>query len=391
MQQSSQKRYTSLVSSSKKEINLSVAIAKRDIENILRECIAGHGSFLIRDKMSRACPVDFLRALSEWSRNNSLDVAIRNIIISSLFSSEVKQGGSAIISAMMLTDEVEVVEKKTSCSERDVEDIISDWSSPGISRKIAKEVFYMGASGSEVEISESDSFSSRIRCSSGVSQMASIPAGFSDKNLSDISIPRFCHVVAIDGFIEKVSQIHHLLDKIEDQHLILMARGFLPDVISTLSVNYPDRLKCIPVLVTSWCVEDFLHLEEMGVSCISSEAGMEISSSKLSSPISLCVDKDGIVIEQSSSRRKRKIFVDVGRDLGNLKGLTIDRIKTLVTLSRFTSRKGMTKIKYKDHEMHVPTSSYEAAIRCKKSMEKIFQEVGGIVAIHNSGEKCEKH
>ena len=386
MQQFSQKRFTSLVSSSKKEIDKSINLAKKDVREMLMSCISGEGSFLVGERPSKSCPLDFLRALSEWHRNSFIDMSIRNIIISSLFSSETKQGGSGLISAMMMLDDVEVVEKKSKCSESDIEKIINDWSPQGISNKIAKEVFYMGGCGSEVKILESDSFASRIKCTSGVVQLCSIAGGFSNKNLSDLSIDRLSYVVAIDGFVEKISQIHHLLENLGEQQLILMAKGFLPDVVNTLSVNYPDNIKCVPVVVEDWCISSFLDLEKMEISCVSSEAGMEISSAKLSKLISVSVDVEGIIFENGDFRNGRKIYVELGKDLGDLKGLTTDRIKTLVTLSRFTSRRGMTKIKYKNHEIHVPTSSYEAAARCKKSMENIFQEIGGIIAIQKRGE-----
>ena len=340
---------------------------------------------LVGKKSATCAPTDFPRALSEWPRTDFIDKAIRNIIISSLFSSEVKQGGSAVISAMMLLDEVEILEQKKRCSETDVEKVIFDWSHSGLSARIAREVFYMGGCGSEVNISESDSTATQIKCTSGIMQNAEIANGFLSENISDFSIDEKTHIVAIDGFVEKVSQIHHLLEGLEKQSLLLLARGFLPDVVNTLSVNYPHKIRCIPMTVKDWCVPEFLSLEKLGVSCVSADAGMEISSASLEDLIPVSINSNSIIIK-SNSEKKRKIFVQIGRDLQDLKGLTIDRVKTLVTLSRFTSRKGVTKIRYKDHEMHVPTSSYEAAVRCKKSMENIFQQIGGVIAIQNEGE-----
>ena len=144
MQQFSQKRYTSLVSSSKKEINKSISLAKEDIRKMLSSCTSGEGSLLIGDRSSRSCLLDFHRMLSEWNRGCFIDMSIRNIIVSSLFSSEVKQGGSGVISAMMILDDVETIEHKQKCTEQDVENVINDWSPKGIANRIAKEVFYHG-------------------------------------------------------------------------------------------------------------------------------------------------------------------------------------------------------------------------------------------------------
>jgi hypothetical protein len=59
-------------------------------------------------------------------------------------------------------------------------------------------------------------------------------------------------VVVIDGFVESVSEIHHLLEHFHDSKEtgIILARGAAPDVLSTLRVNW-DRgsLKLLPIIV----------------------------------------------------------------------------------------------------------------------------------------------
>lgn len=59
-------------------------------------------------------------------------------------------------------------------------------------------------------------------------------------------------VVIIDGFIETVSEIHHLLEHFHDSKEtgIILFRGAAPDVLSTLRVNW-DRgsLKLLPIIV----------------------------------------------------------------------------------------------------------------------------------------------
>jgi len=61
--------------------------------------------------------------------------------------------------------------------------------------------------------------------------------------------PRLC---VIDGYIESVSEIHHILEFASEKKdtLVIFARGFSNDVLHTLKINY-DRgtLKVIPVIV----------------------------------------------------------------------------------------------------------------------------------------------
>lgn len=59
-------------------------------------------------------------------------------------------------------------------------------------------------------------------------------------------------VLIVDGFVESVSEIHHLLQKFSEtnESLIFIARGFADDVINTLKVNYDRKtLAIIPVSI----------------------------------------------------------------------------------------------------------------------------------------------
>lgn len=59
-------------------------------------------------------------------------------------------------------------------------------------------------------------------------------------------------VVVIDGLIESVSEMHHLLESSHNarEPLVIFARGLGPDVINTLKVNFDcGRLLVVPVIV----------------------------------------------------------------------------------------------------------------------------------------------
>lgn len=89
--------------------------------------------------------------------------------------------------------------------------------------------------------------------------------------------------VIIDGFIEEVSEIHHLLQKVSESKaaLFMFARGFSSDVLNTLSVNLARRtLDVYPFSVPL----ELGHVNDMydlalisGCEVISSDKGQLIS------------------------------------------------------------------------------------------------------------------
>ena len=251
--------------------------------------------------------------------------------------------------------------------------------SVGLSSKITKEAFYMGGCGSEVNLLESNMFGTRVKCIEGLSQKGSIAPGFSSSLESDFSFSGEAFVFAVDGYVEKISQIHRILEGSKDSTVIIAARGFLPDVVNTLSTNYPSKLNCIPFVVEDWCIPSFLLLEKMGVVCASSEVGSELSNLRIEKPIEISIDLSTLLIKNSDTLQDRKISIEFGSDLSYLKGLTIDRVKTLLALIRFTSRSGVMKLKYDNFVFYVPTSTYKTASRCSESIENILQNIGSIV------------
>lgn len=97
---------------------------------------------------------------------------------------------------------------------------------------------------------------------------------------------RSVRVLIVDGFIENVSEIHHMLQRCSEDKttVLLFARGFSPDVLNTLSVNYARRtLDVIPfsVPLDETRVNDLFDLGLItGGEVISSEKGQLISTTK---------------------------------------------------------------------------------------------------------------
>lgn len=377
---SRKKTFTSSTLYKKKHINDSLVRAKKELSEIINKCLS-HASVIYYDDKAVTCTkVEFCRMLSEWSRKTSLDKAMRNIIINAFLSSEQLLGSSGIISCMMFVDKVEVISKKRNVFEEDIRKIIDCWMPSGLSRKIANEIFSMGGCGVEVVLKESEAFGTKIEAVTGTCQYGHIENLFSSKLPEDFSIHDMSYVVAIDGIVENMSQIHSLVEKTSGQNLIIAARGFLPDVANTLLANYEKKLMCIPFVIDEdWCCKNFLDLEKIGVACASSVIGSEISKLKNREKIKVAIARDKIHFDKSLVSTQRKINISFGKDLQSLKGISIDRVRFLLAVIRFTSRSGISTLKYGDHIIYAPASTYSVAERTTASLDKILQNLGAVV------------
>lgn len=122
---------------------------------------------------------------------------------------------------------------------------------------------------------------------------------------------KFPRIICVDGFIETVSEIHHLLEEISEtkESVLLFVRGMSDDVLSTLKINY-DRgsLKVIPVIVR-FDIEGINTMNDVAVATgsdlITSNKGDLISSIRLNllSRISeAIVHPDKVLIVSATSR-----------------------------------------------------------------------------------------
>jgi predicted nucleic-acid-binding protein len=356
-------------------------LAKSELSNIVDSLLGGKHTFFYGKKICTGLPVDFHRCLAEWSRRSSVDKAIRNIMVSSFYSTEASQGGSGLISCLLWLDKVEFLSRVKKAEKKDIENVLESWGRSGISFQVSKKIFYFGACGSEVKLQEGAQLGTKIRVLEGENIDGHVDNLFLIKN-PDMSFSGNSYVVAIDGVVENISQIHHLIEKHEKEKIVIAALGFLPDVTNTLSENYfAKRLGVIPFVVEDWCVENFLDLESSGISCASSAMGSEIRCMKMYGQKKIKITPDQFLFSMKGTVKCRKIMVSFGKDLGDLRGISIDRTKTLLSLSRFSARSGVSKCKFTNHEFYIPNSSLETAKRSTHSLHQILQNLGGVITL----------
>ena len=369
----------------KKEIQASVKQAKAELFAMCADLLGGKLTFKYGNRICTAHPADFPRCLTEWSRSSSIDAAIRNIIVSCFFSAETNQGGSGLISCILwsgLHDNHRAVRRFTEIS--DVDEVINSWSPSGMSNVSVKKLVRLGACGRSVALQEGSHLGTVVKFVSGEEIRGSIDPLFNSRtNVGDLA--EEFYGVAIDGIVESVSQLHRILESNVEEKIVVLARGFLPDVANTLAENWSlKRLGVIPFVVSGWGVENFLNLQDAGFECVSSEAGNVITNAKLQKIIEMRVSRDRIIYGEGTNNCGARLIMSFGRDLGDLKGVALDRTKILVALSRFVARSGLSKIKtISGFEIFVPNSSLEVAKIAKDSLNGILQNLGGVIITTN--------
>ncbi len=364
-----------------RQISAAIRDAKKELREMCSNLFSGKVAFKYENQICTGVPIDFHRCLSEWAQSSSIDFAIRNIILSSFYSTDVVQGGSGLISCLfwvgLLSVEDNSNQRKTRARKNDVDNVIESWSRGGMSSSIAKKLICLGACGSEVELKEGQQYATVVKTIQGKKIIGSIDPLFASRvSLGDET--SYC-VVAIDGFVESVSQIHRVLEASEKQSVVIMARGFFPDVSNTLAESWISRgLRVIPFTATDWGVANFLSLEKSGFECVSNESGGQIQNARLQNPINMTVFEN-YAIYQNSDCQSSKLIVSFGKDLAALKGLSIDRTKMLISLGRFAARSGVLNVTIEESSLHIPMSSYVAAIRAEQSLQNVLQNLGCVI------------
>lgn len=115
------------------------------------------------------------------------------------------------------------------------------------------------------------------------------------------------YVVCIDGYIESVGEIHHLLQQISEKNanVLMFVRGLSNDVLNTLKVNFDRGLTIIPIIVP-FDLEGINMLNDIAIvsggDVVSTTKGQLISAIKFDEfkQIDKCIIHDrGIILNSS--------------------------------------------------------------------------------------------
>jgi chaperonin GroEL (HSP60 family) len=322
---------------------------------------------------------DILRVIHELSAKSKSARSCRAALIEAVVSAEKKIPGSSyfvvcgFISSYLGGQTESLQELGESSKFMDIDelnDVVSKVTSCTVTNTVVRQALAAAGSSGTIRVKRSDEFDIRIKVHEGYRFGAGVDPRFcqgaGQKNFDFLD----CDVAAIDGVVTTVSEINHLLESYSQtrRRLILFARGFEPEVIHTLAVNYlRGSLRVIPHNVPTSL--DTINLIRdlcvcIGHSAISPLKGDLISSIKIEdipsvrriiSSQSECTIENPDraldvwnharwLLDQAASEQvedKRKLFEDraanlnpavveiwLGRSLGEMAGVIEDRIRS---------------------------------------------------------------
>jgi chaperonin GroEL len=234
-----------------------------------------------------------------------------------------------------LTSKLEKVDHVTM---KDVEKIISSYTIDSTLQSILHTAISMSGFKGRILIEKSTSEKYSVETVSGYT-FDLFPAF---DVLAKLLQPR---ILVIDGFIESVGEIHHLLEYSHEskESMLIFTRGFSPDVINTLKMNYDKgSLKIVPVVV-KFDLDGLNTLNDLAVisggDLVSSLKGDLISSIKYESiprVDTATVTKSSVVLVSSSSYKRVSVHVSEilnrrleRHDVEDVEKLYDDRLKIL--------------------------------------------------------------
>jgi len=144
--------------------------------------------------------------------------------------------------------------------------------------QILKEVIDLVNLRSKISIKKSKSSKKFIELSEGYNFRVARSVKISDAEMKNVS------VCCIDGFVENVSEIHHLLTYLSEkrQGCLMFFRGATDDVLNTIKVNYDRQTLLMIPYVVPYDLENVNTLVDIavvsGTDVISSTKGQTISS-----------------------------------------------------------------------------------------------------------------
>ncbi len=241
--------------------------------------LKGRHQFSFGNRVVQCQPIDAVRWITETIPDSPRTLHIRNIMVNAVSDSEAFQGSSAVVCAAALVSILRVPRTQEAlfqakrdltavsthsrrASSAQVLNAMSSLDSDPTSYGIAKSAIIECSSNASIQVTKG-TLRTVVKSVTGYKFHTQVPELFqaavgahSERHLTD------SRTLVIDGFIESMSEIDGSVQSSYETltPLILVARGFAPDVVNTLAVNYVNgHLAVVPLVVP---------FDELGVNII---------------------------------------------------------------------------------------------------------------------------
>ena len=328
----------------------------REMRRISRNLIIGidrkEFQFTANNRSIPMGPLDVLRILTHYRSESDIERIACSLLLREAYLCEKKQplGSYAFINSIADSG---VKQSPTQCDRKIIEKMFEHLGERSLSKSILFGLETCGHRG-QVYIEENAAEQTHVRLR-GRSEfpIVSLPEFGSRLILAD------CAIACVDGIIENVSEIHHILEEHyrTKSALVLLCRGMSTEVASVLVQNWRmGNLRVIPVTGrTDWtqefvirdiadCFGDdpVVHFREKKIELLHRKS-VEIeggfirfeSTKVIDDPVEL----DSSMLEFYETRKKwhsgRNVTIILGGELGDYRGILKDRISTLIRFIKF--------------------------------------------------------
>ncbi len=270
--------------------------------NAVESLLLGEIEVCYGDRAAVLGALDLKRLLFEITKDQNYPKCkaapiVHSLMVSMFHDAETKSPTAGLVSMLLFTDMV--LNEKNRVLESDIHQLLSkssfasykEWSNVihglAMPDNYCKDIFnvtlHLGGACSKIQIKKDTSKDTIVESISGHTLGLGMHAGMVRAVDGYWNAPN-CSICLVDGIVENVGEIHHLLEFFNESKtpLLIAARGFSDDVISTLSTNMVRKtLNCMPFVV-GVNERSVNTLADMGVLCgcdvVSSLKGELISS-----------------------------------------------------------------------------------------------------------------
>lgn len=376
-----QVKKTSLIESNPDKIQKGVVQYVKKAKELSDKIVSGTMSFSYGGRPVRALPSDVVRVFSQTKAKDSQELFYRNVVLNSIISSEISSPYSSIAFLEMLSGKTTNLKAKTRAEKSDLHQLLRKNLGSGITYQIVKNILESGGMNSDVSFDVSkkpEGF--KVFIENTYEIKGNLPEVFN----AALNASNDMSMVIIDGIIEKVSEIHHLLETAASSNrgLLIVAKKFYPDVANTLSENYKNgKLSVIP-FETSFKEEELDKLEKVGVFCVRYENEKSIFTTAIddidkSFHIDVTIDKLKI---SGIDGQKRNCKVSIPPHFKNQAGIIEDRVLSGLCFARDISKYGVVT---DDNGNPINgLKQIKTARKTYKSFLKTINDLGCIITHH---------
>ena len=254
------------VTSSSKELTQLKTNTIRKFAELSDRLKTGELTFSYGGRPIRALPADVVRVVSQTPTKDEKSLLYRNILLNSILSSEKKSPYSGVLLLDMLKSRSSKnITVKTRVQKEDVLHLIRKNIGQGICYQITKEI--LKNCGPSPDLSFKLDNCQEFKLS--INEFHNVPGRVHEIFTEKVTNLENCRLLVVDGTIEKVSELHQLLESAscESKGVVIASKNFFPDVSHTLSENYKTgKLKVVPFQISPEV--DIEELESLGITCV---------------------------------------------------------------------------------------------------------------------------